>query len=137
MKVSRTQYRVIYGDIDAMGITYYGNYFRWFEIGRTEFLRELGLCYRDIERWGFILPVTETFCKYISPAYYDTVVTIETKLDWLKKASLRFDYKILGQEDGLELANGYTIHACLDHDRRIARIPSFLSDRLQGVMVLS
>ena len=91
----RTTYRVIYGDTDNMGQVYYGNYFRWFEIGRSEMFRSLGLPYKSVEDQGIFLPVSETYCKYSSPAKYDDIIVIETSLDTSVKGGVKFDYKIL------------------------------------------
>jgi len=70
-------YRVIYGDTDQMGIVYYANYLRWFEKGRSEFLRQIGLPYSIIEQQGFSFPVVEVNCRYAQSAHYDDVVRIE------------------------------------------------------------
>ena len=72
----RTTYRVIYGDTDNMGVAYYANYLRWFEIGRTEMFRHLGLTYSEIEARGIFLPVAEAHCKYLAPAHYDELLVI-------------------------------------------------------------
>ena len=85
----RTTYRVIYGDTDNMGQAYYGNYFRWFEIGRSEMFRSLGLSYKAVEDNGIFLPVSEAHCKYARPAKYDDVLVIETSLDPKIKAGLQ------------------------------------------------
>ena len=122
MKFFQTTYRVIYGDVDAMQMAYYANYLRWFEIGRTELIRHLGLPYAGIETLGYRLPVTEAFCKYNKPARYDEVLLIDTGVGFLRRASLRFDYRITNQEKNL-LVQGYTIHACLDKDGKIVRLP--------------
>ena len=87
-----TTYRVIYGDTDQMGIVYYANYLRWFETGRSEFLRQIGLPYSIIERQGCHFPVTEVNCRYANSARYDDVVRIETELVRFGRASLSFDY---------------------------------------------
>ena len=122
MKFFQTTYRVIYGDVDAMQMAYYANYLRWFEVGRTELIRHLGLPYAGIETLGYRLPVTEAFCKYNKPARYDEVILIDTGVGFLRRASLRFDYRITNQEKDL-LVKGYTIHACLDKDGKIVRLP--------------
>jgi len=126
-----TVYRVIYGDCDSMDIVYYANYLRFFEIGRTELLRELGLTYKEVEGMGFFLPVTETFLRYLKPAQYDDLLTIETAVGFVKKASSRFDYIIYrGQED--IIVQGYTVHACLDGEKRVVRFPDLMLNILRG-----
>ena len=125
-----TKYRVIYGDCDSMAIVYYSNYLRLFEIGRTELLREQGLTYREVEDKGFFLPTTEAYVKYSKPARYDDLLTIETVIGFVKRASSRFDYTIYREED--IIVQGYTIHACLDRNDRIVRFPDFLLTILKG-----
>ncbi len=125
-----TKYRVIYGDCDSMAIVYYSNYLRLFEIGRTELLREQGLTYREVEDKGFFLPTTEAYVKYTKPARYDDLLTIETVIGFVKRASSRFDYTIYREED--IIVQGYTIHACLDRNDRIVRFPDFLLSILKG-----
>ncbi|MGD8468111.1 MAG: thioesterase family protein, partial [Desulfobacterales bacterium] len=71
MPTHRTTCRVIYGDTDNMGQAYYGNYFRWFEMGRNELFRSMGLAYSSVEDQGIFLPVAEAYCKYVMPAKYD------------------------------------------------------------------
>jgi acyl-CoA thioester hydrolase len=121
-----TSYRVIYGDTDQMGVVYYANYLRWFEKGRAEWLRQIGLPYGEIEQQGFHFPVAEVSCHYSHPARYDEVVKIETELAELGRASLTFSYRITRETDDVLLATGSTKHACIDHAGRVARIPKIL-----------
>jgi acyl-CoA thioester hydrolase len=72
------QMRVLYGDTDAMGQAYYGNYLRWFEHGRSEWFRACGMSYRGLEEKGVYLPVIEAHCRYRKPAFYDDILTIVT-----------------------------------------------------------
>ncbi len=123
-------YRVIYGDCDSMAIVYYSNYLRLFEIGRTEWLRDQGITYREVERRGFFLPATEAYLKYAQPAAYDDLLRIETRVGFVKRASSRFDYVIYREGD--RIVEGYTVHACLDRNNRIVRFPDFLFDILKG-----
>jgi acyl-CoA thioester hydrolase len=130
-----TSYRVIYGDTDQMGVVYYANYLRWFERGRSELLRQLGLPYQSIEEQGFHFPVTEVSCRYLNSARYDDVISIQTQLTAIRKASLNFSYTILKEIDNSLLAVGSTKHACIGADRRIARIPSAWAKRFAGVLL--
>lgn len=129
-KKSVACYRVIYGDCDSMAIVYYSNYLRLFEIGRTEWLRDQGITYREVERRGFFLPATEAYLKYAQPAAYDDLLTIETRVGFVKRASSRFDYVIYREGD--RIVEGYTVHACLDRNNRIVRFPDFLLKLLKG-----
>lgn len=129
-KKNLTYYRVIYGDCDSMAIVYYSNYLKLFEIGRTEWLREQGITYREVESRGFFLPVTEAYLKYWKPAVYDDLLTIETSIGFVKRASTSFDYTISRQQD--VIVKGYTVHVCLDRDDQIVRFPDFLLSILKG-----
>jgi acyl-CoA thioester hydrolase len=126
-KKNRTPYRVIYGDTDQMGVAYYANYLRWFEIGRTEWLRSMAFPYGAIEEMGLRFPVTEVSCQYRRPARYDEELVIETELASLGRASLVFRYRVYRGVDLVLLAEGQTTHACVDQKGEIARIPRSLS----------
>jgi len=123
-----TSYRVIYGDTDQMGVVYYANYLRWFERGRSEFLRQIGLPYAQIEAAGYHFPVAEVTCRYAQSARYDDVIEIATTLNELSRVSFLFEYKISRQEDHIILATGSTKHACIDHQGQVKRIPKMLLD---------
>src|SRR4026207_2231781 len=105
-----TSYRVIYGDTDQMGVVYYANYLRWFEQGRSEFLRQIGLPYSRIEEKGFHFPVIEVNCRCADSARYDEVSEITTELRELGRASLSFAYKIWRQSNNGLVATGTTKH---------------------------
>ena len=126
MLTHRTTYRVIYGDTDNMGVAYHANYLRWFEMGRAEMFRSLGLPYKAIEARGVFLPVSEVHCKFKAPAQYDDVIIIEASLDAGVKGGVKFDYRIFAEDGEKELAKGYTKHACLNSDGRVIRPPDFL-----------
>jgi acyl-CoA thioester hydrolase len=126
-----TEIRVIYGDTDQAGIAYYANYLRWFEAGRNEYIRARGLRYRDFEeRFGLRLPVSEAQVSYRLPARYDDLITVETSLAEVRRASARFGYRIV--RGGDVLATGHTVHACVDLEGRIRRMPAELLARLGG-----
>jgi len=127
--VVTTQLRVIYGDTDQMGVVYYANYLRFFEAGRNEFIRAKGLRYRDFEReHGLVLPVVEAAVQYRRPARYDDLVTIEIALAEARRATARFEYRVLREAE--LLATGHTVHACLDLEGRVRRLPAALLERL-------
>jgi len=126
----RCELRVIYGDTDQMGVVYYANYLRWFEAGRTEFLRAKGLSYSEFEaREKLILPVAEAGVSYLSPARYDDLVVVETSLAQARRASARFTYAIRRGPD--LLATGFTVHACVDATGRIRRLPDEFLARMK------
>lgn len=131
-----TEIRVIYGDTDQMGVAYYANYLRWFEAGRNEFLRAKGARYRDVEQeLGILLPVVEAHVRYRHPARYDDLIRVETTLAELRRASLRFEYRVVRTGDEKLLVEGYTAHACIDRDLVPRRFPSALIAML-GVELL-
>jgi acyl-CoA thioester hydrolase len=125
----KTQLRVIYGDTDQMGVVYYANYLRYFEAARNEFIRAKGLRYRDFEAvWGLLLPVIEAHVGYRQPARYDDLLDVEIALAEARRATARFDYRIL--RDGAVLATGHTVHACMDRSGKPRRLPAELIARL-------
>ncbi len=127
-----TSYRVIYGDTDQMGVVYYANYLRWFERGRSEFLRQIGLPYSIVERQGVHFPVLEVTCCYTQSARYDDLIEIATDLAGIGRASLTFNYRISRPADQCILATGATKHASLDSSGRIVRIPKILVDAISA-----
>ena len=89
-----TQIRVRYGETDQMGYCYYGNYAQYFEVGRVEALRAVGLSYKELEAQGIMLPVSEFNVKYLSPAFYDDLLTIITTITKIKGPRIIFEYEI-------------------------------------------
>ncbi len=134
MKRNRVNIRVIYADTDAMGIVYHTNYIKWFEIGRTELLRSVGIVYAEMEAQGYNLPLTEAYCNYLSPAKYDQIIVVETELEYLKRASMKFVYTIWDEDRQKALVEGYTIHACTNNLGKIVRIPSFILEKVNEQM---
>ncbi len=130
----RIHYRIIYGDTDMMGIAYHANYLRWFEMGRTEMFRSLGLPYREIERRGIFMPVAEVWCRFTASARYDDEITIETSLDPSVRAGMKFDYRILSEEGNVLLAKGYTRHPFVNGAGRVVRPPPFLKEAIRGAV---
>ncbi len=127
----RFRFRVRYADTDQMGFAYYGNYLRWFEVGRAELMRSLGASYRDMEASGVRLPVVEARCRYLKPARYDDLLAVETVVEHVGRASLRFAYRILREEDGAVLARGMTEHCFLDAEGRPMRPPASFTALLE------
>jgi acyl-CoA thioester hydrolase len=127
----RFSLRVRYADVDQMGWVYYANYLRWFEVGRAEMLRAMGRSYRDVEAEGTRLPVLEARCRYFEGARYDDLVTIETGVAELHRASVRFGYRVTRESDGRPLATGSTLHCFLDRDGRAGRPPDALRELLE------
>jgi acyl-CoA thioester hydrolase len=118
---SRSQIRVRYAETDMMGIAYHANYLPWLEIGRTDLLRENGFPYAELERMGYRLPVLEVNVRYLRPALYDDIVTVETTLNEKPSVRIRLEYR-LTRGDTL-LATASTAHAFLSHQNEPVKPP--------------
>lgn len=125
--IHRTTIRVLYGDTDAGGVVYNANYLRFFERGRTELMREWVLPYREIEKLGFILPVTECWSRFKAPACYDDLIIIETEVSELSRLKCKFSYRIMREDDDGKkprlLVKGYTVHAAVTREGKLTRLP--------------
>lgn len=137
-----TEVRVRYAETDQMGIVYYANYLVWFELGRVELLRSLGLAYSQLEReHECILPVVEAQCRYRSPARYDDVIQIETRPALLRGPVLKFAYRILRKgHDGSEpvlLAEGETVHVVCDDQLQRKPLPAHYAEAIRAMMAES
>ncbi len=118
------QIRVRYSETDAMGFLHHSNYFSYFEMGRTELFRAQGGNYREMEEGGLFFVVAKLECRYHSPARYDDLLTLRTKIAKLTPAKLEHDYELL--RDGELLATAHSLLACVDGDGALQRIPEFL-----------
>jgi acyl-CoA thioester hydrolase len=132
--IFRTTVRVLYGDTDAGGVVYNANYLRYFEIGRTELMREWVCSYSDIEKLGFVLPVIECWSRFKAPAHYDDLLTIETTITEVSKLKCTFSYRILRQEEGISrpklLVKGYTVHAAVTKAGKLTRLPEEIIQKI-------
>jgi acyl-CoA thioester hydrolase len=120
---SLSRIRVRYADTDQMGVVYYANYFVWFEVGRTDLLRETGWSYREMETEGFSLPVIEARCAYHAPARYDDELEVRTTGMLVSPVRVQFTYEVMRAGDRTVLATGTTVHATLDRRGRPSRLP--------------
>jgi acyl-CoA thioester hydrolase len=130
----RLELRPLFGDVDVMNIVYYGNYLKFFEQGRAELMRDAGRPYAELADNGLHLPVTEAYLRYRKGARYDELIEVQTTVAWIKKASLRFDYKIVSNSNpsgGIELVTGYTTHACVDLDGKVKPLPAWVVEGLR------
>jgi acyl-CoA thioester hydrolase len=120
---SASRIRVRYAETDTMGVVYYANYFVWFEVGRTDLLRDAGWSYRDMEADGYRLPVLEANCCYRQSAKYDDELDVRTTGALLSPVRVKFLYDVVRPIDDVVLATGYTVHASLDRGGRPCRLP--------------
>ena len=127
MTARRTRLRVRYAETDRMGVVYYANYLVWFEVGRTDWMRQAGATYSTMEHHdGVQLPVIEAHCEYRQPARYDDEIDIEAVAQLLTPVRVRFDYKVLRVADAALLATGHTVHAAVDRNGRPCRLPEHI-----------
>lgn len=132
--IHRTPVRVRYGDTDAATVVYNANYLRYFEIGRTELMREWVCSYSEIEKMGFVLPVVECWTRFKAPAFYDDLLTIETTITEVSKLKVKFSYQVRRKEEDSEtsrlLVKGYTVHAATTKDGKLTRLPEPLIKKI-------
>jgi acyl-CoA thioester hydrolase len=119
---------VRYAETDQMGVVYHSNYFVWFEVARTDLLRQAGWTYREMEAEGFALPVIEARCEYRQPARYDDELEVHVVAQIVSPVRVRFEYRIVRPADAATIAAGHTVHASLDRSGRPCRLP----DRVQA-----
>lgn len=128
-RVSLSSFRVRYAETDAMGIVHHSRYIPWFEIGRSDWMREGGLTYDEFSRMGYYLTVVEVGARYLRPARYDDLVTVRTWLAEVKSRGIRIEYDIIAA-GGETLVTGFTRHVCITHDGKPVRLPQVLLDLL-------
>jgi acyl-CoA thioester hydrolase len=122
---SQARVRVRYAETDQMGVSYYANYFVWFEVGRNQYCNDCGFSYRDMEKeTGLYLIVAEANCRYKIPAKYEDELIISTRVTELSRRTLRFSYEI-ERMDGAKIATGETLHVLINQQGR----PSSLSEK--------
>lgn len=115
--------RVRYADTDQMGYMYYGNYAAFYEVGRVEMLRSLGMTYKSMEDSGIIMPVTELKCKYIKPALYDEEITVKVIVETMPSVRINFKYELYNEKE--ELINlGETTLVFIDKEKNRPCLPS-------------
>lgn len=117
-------FRVRYADTDKMGVVYNGNYFSFFETGRTELMRHFGLPYTKVEELGYMLPLVDCYAKFINPAKFDDVLEINTYIEYNNTAVLQFNYKI--ECNNKLIAEGYTRHVFVNSQNMKPVKPPFV-----------
>ncbi len=117
--ISITELTVRYAETDQMGIVYHTNYGIWYEIARTNFIKDLGYSYSEMEKRGIFLPVTDLKLHYISPARYDDNIKIETTVSSISSAKIEFSYTSYVKENKKPINTGISIHAFVDNKMRL------------------
>lgn len=130
-----TEVRVRYAETDQMGVVYHANYLAWCDIGRTDLIRALGgKTYAELEREGTALAVVEAHLRYISPARYDDLIHVTTRVTEVRSRVVRFEYDI-SVADGGPIATGYTTLVAMTREGRGSCIPEHLRQQLERVRV--
>ena len=120
--ITESRFRVRYAETDQMGMVYYANYLIWMEVGRSDFCRQCGFSYRDLEREEHaFLTVAEANCRYLAPAKYDDEILVETEIARLKNRVVEFSYRI--KSGSTLLAQGRTLHVVIGTDGRPRSMP--------------
>ncbi|MEO1416310.1 MAG: thioesterase family protein [Bacteroidota bacterium] len=130
-----THLRVRYGETDQMGYAYYGKYAEYFEVGRVELVRKLGIPYKEVEARGIMMPVSKLEVNYKRPARYDDLLTIRTIVPETPRSSFRFEYEIYNEE-GTLLATGVVVLAFVNmQSMRPVRAPQFVIHAVEQYLV--
>jgi acyl-CoA thioester hydrolase len=132
MVSSKTQIRVRYADTDQMRVVHHARFLEYFEHGRSDLIRLLGMSYADLEARGIFLPVSEAYAKYRRPALYDELIVVESIITEIPKASLRIEYKVFREGESDLLAEGYTVHGFLNGaTKKPTRAPIFFIEMIE------
>ena len=124
-RISETTLRVRYAETDAMGIVHHSRYIPWFEMGRVNFLREIGLPYKQIEEMGYLFVITDLGVRYHRPARFDDIVTVRTWVDKVYSRGMRLDYQIVNEADET-LVTGFTKFISTNTQGQPTRLPDSL-----------
>lgn len=132
MMIFKTNVRVRYADTDQMKYVYNGKYFEYFEVGRTEMMREIGMTYKEIESNGFLMPVLETKITYLSPAFYDELLEVKTMVPDFPKVKVHIDHIIKSLDRNVELVKGYVELAFVNtKTMKATRAPKIFIDAIE------
>lgn len=135
-KIVESRVRVRYAETDQMGVVYHANYLVWFEVGRVEFIRSLGMDYRSMEREdGIGIAVVDVSARYKSPARYDDELIIETRLNAARGAVIKFGYRIVRAADSTLLCEGETVHVVVGKDMKKRALPEKYAKRFAEVLI--
>ncbi len=131
MFTHNSQLRIRYSETDQMGYCYYGNYAQFFEIGRVETLRAIGVSYKSLENQGIMLPVLDLNIKYIKPALYDDLITVKTTIKRTPKVKIEFDYEIFNEDDELLTIGSTTLVFINSNTMKPIKAPEEVIEKLK------
>jgi acyl-CoA thioester hydrolase len=124
--------RARYAETDAMGIVHHRNYLVWFEAGRVEYMRQLGVNYAEVEMSGSFFAVSEVGARYLAPAHFDDSIAIHTWLEAIHSRTIAFRYEVTNAETGERLVTGFSRHVCINSHGRVTSIPKDVRNVLTG-----
>ena len=134
MTTAETRVRVRYAETDQMGVVYHANYLVWFEIGRVELMRQVGIDYRTMEQdEGALIAVVNVSARYRAPARYDDQLVIRTRLAGVRSGIIRFRYEIVREADGTLLCEGETVHMVVGRDMKRRPMPQKYAERFAEI----
>lgn len=122
MYINRSNIKVRYVETDQMGIVHHSNYYAYFEVGRGEYIKKIGMTYREMESLGIMLPLVESQCRYIEGAKYEDDLIIETYVEELTCVKIVFNYNVIREKDNKLLAKGRTVQAFVGNDFKIVNL---------------
>ncbi|HWR38998.1 MAG TPA: thioesterase family protein [Patescibacteria group bacterium] len=129
MKVTVRE-RVRFVETDLMGVVHHANYFRWFEVGRVEYLRQAGILLNDMMADGIVFPIRDVSCRYLASARFDDVLLIEATLAEVSKVKMVFTYRVLREADGVLLVTGQTQNVFTNPEGKMLRLPDCWYEKL-------
>jgi acyl-CoA thioester hydrolase len=135
MMMAETRVRVRYAETDQMGVVYHANYLVWFEVGRVEFIRQMGLDYRSMEKDdNAMIAVVEATARYKAPARYDDELIVRTTLAGVRGSIVRFRYAVVRADDELLLCEGETVHLVVGRDMKRREMPGRYAEQFQSLL---
>jgi acyl-CoA thioester hydrolase len=134
-RVGEARVRVRYAETDQMGVVYHSNYLVWFEIGRVELIRSMGLDYKQMEAEGCGIAVVDVHVRYRASARYDDELAVWTTLLAVRGAVIRFGYKVVRAEDGMLLCEGETMHVVVGKDMKKRSLPPKYAERFAAHLI--
>lgn len=128
MYIHETKIKVRYVETDQMGVVHHSKYYPWFEVARGEYITKMGMTYKQMEEEGIMMPVLESWCKYINGAKYEDNLIIKTCIEEMNPVKMIFNYNVVREKDDKIIAKGSTKHAFVDNNFQIVNIKKAKSD---------
>lgn len=136
MYIDKINLVVRYAETDKMGIVHHSNYYIWFEMARSEFIKKIGISYSKLEEKNIMMPLVETHCKYYEGAKYDDKIRIETNVEELTPVKVIFTYNVIREEDNKLLSRGKTIQAFVNQNFKIINLKKNYSELWEKLQLL-